>query len=157
MRTILSILVVCLAAGCGSEIGDSCTFDSECSPTGDRICASGADLPGGYCTMYGCDYDTCPDEAVCIRFFALGSTNLSCVSADDCGRDELCTLGGYCVPRTAEIRYCMKTCSDDGDCRDGYHCRTRELMEEYGGEPVPVPGESLGENVTGFCAYAAEF
>lgn len=164
MRTIIIIFAAFLAlgTGCGSEIGDSCTLDTDCSPSGDRICAGGSSdyLPGGYCTIIGCDHDTCPDEAVCVRFFAVASTNLPCdpetedLGTDACSPDELCTLGGYCVPRTAETRYCMKTCGDDGDCRDDYHCRTRELMMQYGGEPVPPPGQRLGDDIGGFCAAA---
>jgi hypothetical protein len=166
VRTTLFILSACLVlgAGCGSEIGDSCNLYTDCSPTGDRICLTGAK---GYCSIFGCDYGTCPDEAVCVRFFATGSTNLSCnpvtedraeePTTNDCSPDEICTIGGSCVPRAGEIRYCMKSCDDSGDCRedDGYVCRTRELMMEYGGEPVPPPGERLGTtNVQSFCALA---
>jgi hypothetical protein len=157
-KIILFTALLTIAAGCGSEIGDSCILDRDCSPSGDRICAIGVDLPGGYCTIYGCDYDTCPDEAVCVRFFAVGETNLSCdpvtegISSNACSPDELCTLGGSCVPRAGEIRYCMKTCGDDGDCRDDYHCRSKELMVQYGGEPVPPPGQRSGSSVTKFCA-----
>jgi hypothetical protein len=160
VRTTLLISFACLilGAGCGSEIGDNCNFDTDCSPTGDRIC-----LSGGYCTIYGCDYGTCPDEAVCVRFFALESTNLACdpakedIDTDDCSPDEVCTIGESCVPRAGEIRYCMKACEDNGDCRedDGYVCRTSELMKQYGGEPVPAPGERLNEDdAQSFCALA---
>jgi hypothetical protein len=149
-----------LGAGCGSEIGDSCTIATDCSPTGERTCLA---EQGGYCSIFGCDHGTCPDEAVCVRFFALGSTNLSCdpatedLTTDDCSPDEICTIGGSCVPRAGEIRYCMKACEDSGDCREdeGYACRTQELMIQYGGEPVPPPGEAVdSSNVQGFCAIS---
>lgn len=150
--------------GCGSEIGDSCNRDIDCSPEGDRICARGSDLPGGYCTVFGCDHGTCPDDSVCVRFFALSETSATCdpdtednrdsgaERTDACTPDELCTVGGSCVPRTAEVRYCMKTCDGDGDCRDEYHCRTEERMKQYGGEPVPAAGERLGDDIQPFCA-----
>lgn len=150
-----------LGVGCGSEIGDSCQFSSECSAAGDRICAAGEGLPGGYCTVFGCDYDTCPDEAVCVRFFSLGSTNITCDattedrSTDDCSPDEFCTIGGSCVPRSAEIRYCMKKCDGDGDCRENYHCRTGELMVQFGGEPILAPGDvPRPSDAQAFCATA---
>jgi hypothetical protein len=156
VRTTLFLLSACLVLGaaCGSEIGDACVISTDCSPAGDRICLA---EPNGYCSILGCDYGTCPDEAVCVRFFALGSTNLSCETSSDCSPDELCTIGGSCVPRAGEVRYCMKTCDDSGDCRqdEGYICRTRELMIQYGGEPVPPPGQTLdSSNVQGFCAVA---
>lgn len=184
------------SASCGTEIGDSCSFSSECSPTGDRICASGVGLPNGYCTVFGCDYDTCPDESVCVGFFAVSSTNLFCnpvsedaptttlddgttvlahsngepildgagdyirnpdgapaVPTDDCAPDDTCTQSGSCAPRSAETRYCMRKCSDDDGCRDGYHCRNYSLMLQYGGEIVTPPGSNLGQ-VQPFCAAA---
>lgn len=95
-----------------------------------------------------------------MRFFSLGSTNILCdpgtedISTDDCASDEVCTLSGSCVPRSAETRYCMRKCDDDGDCRDNYQCRTRELMAIYGGQPVLAPGESVSGEVQPFCAAA---
>ena len=102
------------AVGCGDHIGDECSLSTECSPQGDRICIDSQN--GGYCTIPGCDHDTCPEEAVCVRFFPLGETNRECtqetedISSDDCTPDEMCTLSGFCVPRTAEVRFCMLAC-----------------------------------------------
>jgi hypothetical protein len=146
------------AAGCGSEIGDACSLSSDCSNSGDRICDTLSE--GGYCTVFGCDHDTCPEESECVRFFAGVATNLPCdpatedVSTDDCSADELCSLTENCVPRSAEIRYCMRLCDTQDDCREGYECRTEDLMREHGGEPVPPPGESVLDNIAAFCAEA---
>jgi hypothetical protein len=149
------------AAGCGSEIGDSCSISSDCNPSGDhddRICDQFS--PSGYCTVRGCDYNTCPQEAVCIRFFTGSFENRTCdaltedISTDMCEISELCALDGHCVPRQAEVRYCMRLCESTDDCRAGYECRTRELMEEHGGQPVLGPGESLAGELPGFCAIA---
>jgi hypothetical protein len=158
-----------LLGGCGKEIGDACTLASDCSPNGDRICqcldCSGTDPTSdsnGYCTIQGCDFGTCPSEAVCIRFFTGGFTNppnMSCrpdAPADQqlpCSLDELCSLAGNCVPRSSEIRYCMLKCGSDGDCRDGYECRDLARMMEHGGEPVPPPDSALDPNhLQKFCA-----
>lgn len=157
MRTqtpVLAALAVALAgaAACSSEIGDSCTLSTDCSPNGDRFCDNSQ--PGGYCTIAGCDSESCPGGSVCVRFFSVGESNISCETQTDCSADEFCTIGGTCVPRSAETRWCMQKCKSDGACRSDYECRDRELMELHGGEPVPPPGESLPEEPQGFCAAA---
>jgi hypothetical protein len=127
-----------LAAGCGKEIGDECVVDSDCSPNGDRVCDTTSN-PGHYCTIIGCDYDTCPSEATCVSFFSGGFANKPCTiatQATDCSLDEICPLDGFCVPRSSEIRYCMKSCDSTSDCRGGYECRDDTLMVAHGGEPV---------------------
>ncbi len=161
-RILLIVATLCSAA-CGSEIGDSCLISADCSTEGDRIC----DLsqPDGYCTVVGCDYDTCPEGSVCVRFFVGEFTNETCDAAtedepssagtDDCSLDELCTLRGQCVPRSAEARYCMATCGSSGDCRDAYECRDENLMREHGGEPVLAPDQSIEDgDLQPFCAAA---
>ena len=69
-RFVLLALVLALGAvGCGAEIGDSCVFSTDCSTdsTEGRVCDTSQ--IHGYCTILGCDYNTCPEESVCIRFF----------------------------------------------------------------------------------------
>lgn len=163
MRSRIACLIAILtlpwlAAGCGSQIGDSCSLSTDCSPQGDRTCDTSS--PGGYCTIPGCDYGTCPSEAVCVRFFSVDSVNLPCNPAtedqttNDCSNDEICTLGGTCAPLSAESRFCMRKCSSNSDCRKNYECRTKTLMMMHGGEPVPAPGQRLGADPQGFCAPA---
>jgi hypothetical protein len=83
-----------LAAGCAPVIGDGCGSATNCSVNGDRQC----DLtqPGGACTVFDCQADQCPDNAVCVRF-----------NPDD--------------PRHAVVA-CMRACNDDGGCRGDYEC-----------------------------------
>jgi hypothetical protein len=159
LRATFAVVLLLGAAACGDEIGDECSLSTDCSSQGDRICDISS--PGGYCTVIGCDFDTCPDEAVCVRFFSVGTTNHPCDpltedidGTDACTDDEACTLKGYCVPRTAEVRFCMRTCGGGDDCRDGYECRDEALMQEHGGEPVPPPGEAVSRNPQAFCAAA---
>jgi hypothetical protein len=171
MRSALNVtigiaaLLLC-GVGCGKEIGDACVLDSECDPNGERICATKGGESGGYCTIQGCDYNTCPEDSVCIRFFTGGFTNRPCDHqtedvfedgaimplSDACTLDELCSLEDLCVPRSSESRYCMATCSDGGDCRDSYECRDLELMIAHGGEPVLAPGKPIDDSATKFCA-----
>ena len=94
MRLGLALLLGAVAAsGCQQNIGDSCSASSDCSATGERQCDRAQ--PGGYCTVFSCDPDTCPQGA-CVewRFFP---------------------------SRTAET-WCMETCSNDGACREQYSC-----------------------------------
>lgn len=86
-----------LAVGCGPAIGDECSSSLDCSQQNNRICDR--QQPGGYCTLLGCENDSCPDEAVCVTF-----------------RPE---------PDRLSSTWCMASCEDDGDCRDGegYRCR----------------------------------
>jgi hypothetical protein len=159
-----AVLVAVPLGACGKEIGDPCNLASDCSPNGDRICAcsncSGtdptSDSKNGYCTIQGCDFGTCPSEAVCVRFFTGNFTNKPCTASamvTGCSLDELCAVSGHCVPRSSEIRYCMLRCESDGDCRDGYECRTFSLMQAHGGEPLLPNDQIVTEgNATKFCA-----
>jgi hypothetical protein len=148
MRSALCLLV--LLAACGNEIGDSCIVSSDCATDGTRTCDTSQ--KSGYCTIQGCDYDTCPGSSACIRFFTGGFTNKTCAVQADCTLDELCSLEGECVPRSSEVRFCMATCGGDGDCRDGYECRTLALMKTHGGEPVLAPGVPIDDHAPKFCA-----
>jgi len=97
------VLVACLALGCNAKIGDKCTTSTDCSINGDRLCDT--TQPGGYCTVFNCEPDTCPNEAQCVAF--------------DNQIDPVCT-----DPRGArfERTFCLRRCSGDGDCRAGYSC-----------------------------------
>ena len=154
-NTFLAALCLLLGA-CGEEIGDSCNLSTDCSSNGQRICDTNS--PGGCCTIIGCDVGTCPGEAVCVRFFPVTTTNRVCdPAAEDrtenfCTSDEVCTFSGTCAPRNSEVRFCMRKCGSDGDCRGEYECRDDELKREHGGESVPEAGEPVGSNTLGFCA-----
>jgi hypothetical protein len=153
--SLIALLLLCGgAAACGKEIGDSCIVSSDCSPNGDRLCLDPA-VNDGYCTVQGCDVDTCPGEAVCVRFFTGGFSSKTCVDNEDCKSfDELCSVSGICVARSSEIRFCMRKCDSDGDCRDKYECRDLTRMMEHGGEPVLASGDRVTADSPKFCATA---
>jgi hypothetical protein len=150
------VVLLVLAVGCGKEIGDACIVSTDCNPNGTRLCDTGS--KDGYCTIMGCDYNTCPSEAVCVRFFTGEITNTNCdyttegKTTFDCSLDELCDLNDHCVPRAGEVRYCMRKCESNGDCRDGYECRDINLEMEHGGEPVLTPGQPIDNSSPKFCA-----
>jgi hypothetical protein len=96
-----ALLVIALSSvACQPGIGDSCTDALNCSTSGSRIC----DLtqPHGYCTLAGCDEGTCPDEAVCVKFWP----NVAMQSDID----------------RLSSNYCMLKCNSHSDCRDDYEC-----------------------------------
>jgi hypothetical protein len=101
------IALLILLAGCQPDIGDSCSVDTECSATGERVCDT--TQPGGYCTIFGCDPTNCPaDESICIAFGNVVSTAPGCQNPN----------------RTSPYvrNVCMATCNNAGDCRSGYDC-----------------------------------
>jgi len=133
-----------LCGACGAEIGDECETSIDCSPDGDRICDP--TLPGGYCTVEGCDEGTCPDDSVCVRFFPVNALVHTCEPGcvDGCPLvDEVCLSDGFCAPRASERRFCMRACSRDYQCRDGYVCRETGMA---GAEIAQTPDDPQAFN-----------
>jgi hypothetical protein len=101
-----------LLLGCPPKIGNKCTLSTDCSQLGDRLCDS--TQPDGYCTIFNCDPDNCPD-AVCVAFDP--TLDPACQNADQ-GR----------WPRFQRT-FCMKPCGSDSDCRDQYACVDLSVRE----------------------------
>lgn len=116
---LLPILLLGLAVGCTPGIGDECESSVDCSLNGDRVCDRS--FPGGYCTVFGCDQNTCPDDAVCVEF-------------------------QFMTPRLSETS-CLFPCESGGDCRDGYSCVAGEDVLEDGQQLARV----LDSNISRFC------
>jgi hypothetical protein len=146
---VLALVALAFLSACGKKIGDSCQIPSDCSSDADRICDLSA--PDGYCTIAGCDFATCPSEAVCVRFYPGADDSSPCGAQTDCAFDEICTVGNRCAQRSSEIRFCMLMCEGDGDCRGGYECRDQAVMMIHGGEPVPDPASGMSD-FQPFCA-----
>ena len=106
LLALSALLAASLAAGCAPQMGDSCDTSANCSINGDRTCDVAQ--PGGYCTIFDCQANNCPDDAVCVRF-----------NPD---------------PARRAVVACMRRCGGDGDCRqgDGYACRSVEQLRETG-------------------------
>lgn len=52
-------------AGCTPHIGDHCNLNTDCALEGTRACDNAQ--PNGYCTVFNCSPDTCPDNGpVCM-------------------------------------------------------------------------------------------
>lgn len=98
---LAALTLLAIASGCAPKIGDKCTLSTDCSATGDRLCDSTE--PAGYCTVFNCEPNACPDNSLCVAF-----NEPTCKSPAESVRFE----------RT----FCMATCGSDGDCRAGYKC-----------------------------------
>ena len=90
--------------GCTPQIGDKCVLNTDCSATGTRQCDTS--LPGGYCTIFNCGPNTCPDQSACYLFHA---------EIQGCPYDDR-------EPSRTGHTFCMKDCAHDSDCRSGYIC-----------------------------------
>jgi hypothetical protein len=146
-RTVQALATTCLLLSlwaCGRKIGDECKTQYDCNEEDDtRTCD--ISQPGGYCTIEGCDETSCPEEAVCIRFFpAEAFLTDRCDPPATCESHEICLQSGWCAPRSSEHRRCLLRCKDSGDCRDEYECRP--AGEHSSMALIPSPGR------VGFCA-----
>ncbi len=99
-----------LLAACRPQIGDDCVSSVDCSAQGDRLCDTSQ--PDGYCTIFSCEPDNCPDDdSVCVGFGLELPPSCDATNAAD--------------PRWPrfERTFCMAPCEVDDDCRAGYQCR----------------------------------
>ena len=82
-------------------------LSTDCSARGDRLCDTSQ--PDGYCTIFNCAGDGCPDNAACVLFDP---------AVPGCGYNDRAGGGGSRSGRS----FCIARCFSDGDCRDGYIC-----------------------------------
>ncbi len=110
MRSLALLITAAVALmgtiGCTPKIGDECSTALDCSTLGDRLCD--VTQPGGYCTIFNCEPDACPDEAACVAFN--GDLDPACGTADDAQFGRFATT------------FCMFVCESQDDCRTGYEC-----------------------------------
>ena len=79
-------------------------MSTDCSIRGERLCDTSQ--PGGYCTIFNCSGNSCPDDATCVAFES---------SIPGCGFNDR-------VPSRVGRSFCMKYCTSNDDCRAGYVC-----------------------------------
>ncbi|HKO89539.1 MAG TPA: hypothetical protein VJU61_00210 [Polyangiaceae bacterium] len=143
---LLAFAAALLLVACQPEIGDSCSNASDCSQQGERTCD--VTQPGGYCTIFGCDVDACPEEAACIGFQSVVSIAPECSSLQARPR----------LQRTL----CLLTCKKNSDCRGGYSCVDMKQQNPWGAQVIssgsgkvcalPAPAAPVGE--TQVCSEA---
>jgi len=113
MRLSYLFVVVAIASGllgCSPQVGDDCTTSLDCSQLGDRLCDTSQ--PDGYCTVFNCEPDACPEEAICIGFGL--ELDPACASVEDARWKRF------------ERTFCMFGCEAQEDCRPGYVCASPE-------------------------------
>jgi hypothetical protein len=74
---------------------------------GDRLCDTSQ--PDGYCTVFNCTGDGCPDKAACVLFNA---------AIPGCGFSDRAGPNGSRSGRS----FCVQRCQSSSDCRAGYVC-----------------------------------
>ncbi len=124
-------LVVAFAlasAACTPKIGDKCVLSTDCSQQGDRQCDTS--LPNGYCTVYNCGPNGCPDFAACYLFHP---------EVQGCDYNDR-------QPSRTSKSFCMAGCTTNSDCREGYECKDARqapwnaiLLDDNQNQPVCVP------------------
>jgi hypothetical protein len=124
LQVLAALCVLPLLWACGRKIGDECKTQFDCNEEDDTKTCD-ISQPGGYCTIEGCDETSCPEEAVCVRFFPAEEflTDRCQQPGSICESQEVCLESGWCAPRSSEQRRCLLRCKDNGDCRDDYECR----------------------------------
>jgi len=146
LSRLLVLAAALLLVACQPEIGDSCSNAGDCSQQGERTCD--VTQPGGYCTIFGCDIDACPEEAACIGFQSVVSIAPECSSLQARPR----------LQRTL----CLFTCKKNSDCRSGYSCVDMRQQNPWGAQVIsngsgkvcalPPPAAPVGE--TEVCSEA---
>jgi hypothetical protein len=91
--------------GCQPSVGDKCQLSTDCSTRGDRLCDTSQ--PDGYCTLFNCFGESCPNDSVCVQFAG---------TVPGCTYDDR-------RPSRVGRSMCLAPCDDDSDCRVGYVCR----------------------------------
>jgi hypothetical protein len=120
-----------LGAGCGHNIGDGCSINTDCSPNNDRECDMSQ--PGGYCTIEGCDQSSCPSDSACVRFFPEKFLSQPCNPA--CNLLDHPTISNDASMPTQCPDKMPLACPDDGsvsppqcvDCKNALLCAADEL------------------------------
>lgn len=140
-RVLILTLLSALSVACGHKIGDECETSVDCSQGGERLCD--ITQPGGYCTVFNCEPDTCPEEAACIAFGASLATAPACRDPNQLSR--------------LERAFCMLTCSSDSDCRSGYTCADLSSDDNAWRNALPIDrGRSSKVCVAGFTLSDSE-
>jgi hypothetical protein len=143
---------VCIAFFPTSFLTTPCapnTEDIHCAPCnpddGDEGCNAYCDPETIYADCESCDPQG--SDPPCNAQCDLG------LPTDDCLPEEICLGNGMCARRDTERRYCMRKCSNNGDCRAKYICR---MTGTYGAELAPALGQPYPHTERGFCAPREE-
>jgi len=94
----LLALVTLLFAGCGAGpsqgVGAACSTGEDCGGRTTAACI--LRWPAGYCTEFDCSLGSCPSGSHCVT--------------------------GITFPDVQIDAFCLATCQENSDCRQGYRC-----------------------------------
>jgi len=136
---LISLVTMMTLAGCTPHIGDHCTLSTDCSLQGDRQCDTAE--PNGYCTIFGCRGNLCPDQAACVLFYP---------AVQGCGYTDR-------EPSRTAHAACMKQCSQNSDCRtdEGYICADPKappwsalILDDDQSQHICIPGPYVVADTT---------
>jgi hypothetical protein len=118
---LAAVVLAVGAVACTPHIGGSCTLNTDCSIDNSKQCDNSQ--PNGYCTVFNCSPNTCPNNAVCVELQA---------NVPGCPYDD------YSSPSRSGRSMCLKQCNQTSDCRqnEGYACKSMEDISASGVEAV---------------------
>jgi hypothetical protein len=96
----LLVVLMALASGCASQVGDACQVSTECGLR--QVCDT--TTVGGYCLRYECTDDPCPDEAACVPFGEVTACMRRCDEDRDCRTRD----GHVCRRDIGPIPFCYR-------------------------------------------------
>ncbi len=138
-RLTLAALTALALSGCQPQIGDKCVLNTDCSVSGTRL-GCDTSMPGGYCTVFNCGPNSCPDQTACYLFYA---------------EVQGCPYSDRAPSRTAHS-FCMKDCQQNSDCRAGYICADLRkgpwnavLLDDNQNQAVCVPAPDKASQAAG--------
>lgn len=100
----------------GAVDGDACEADDGCRS---GFCAPSPDWPGGYCTTVDCN------------------TRVDCESD---GENNACLVSGR------GSNYCVRLCTSNNECREGYICQGLSQTEGYCAPNPAPPFDGMGDD-----------
>jgi len=131
-------LVALVVMSCGdppSLVGQPCQTDDHCGTEAGLDLTCDHAVPGGYCTLAGCDPDApsgCPQGSLCVTEADTTACRLLCETVLDCREVMACGPDPDCDPA---LETCHQVCANAMRC-------------------VPVPGVPEGESEQATCQFS---
>ncbi len=111
--------VALLASGCGdppSLVGEPCQTDDHCGTEAGLALTCEHAVPGGYCTLIGCDPEvttSCPKGSICVAQGDSTACLRSCETVLDCREVIACRPDPDCDPG---LEQCDQQCDNRMQC-----------------------------------------
>lgn len=133
-----AVLTTLWAMGCGdppSLVGQPCQTDDHCGTEAGLQLTCEHEVPGGYCTLTGCDPETpttCPKGSVCVVQENATACLRTCETVLDCREVIACRPDPDCDPG---LEQCDQVCDNAMQC-------------------VPSPDAVEDEDALGTCQFS---